>query len=318
MKVCLTTFVYGEAYQAYIPFLMYSCYKAYPEYDMVIFVYKSLAKNIKKQIEKLNYSNVTIIENSFSDCPQMTPRISQCLRWVLWDLSFLQYDYLYIVDIDMLYVREPKPLHEQHIEHMRITGLCFDNMRRIHKRNPFKLSSIGQRIKYAGTKAILKYLFGSRIEYRATGLHFIKVSEYYSAIPQDHLSSIRKQIYSGDWLNRVMYPNDEVFLYKILENHNLHPEKMAIQSNSCKSLDFNSYLTPEFRPHHGIHIGIFRNPVPLEERISDLKILQSDAYIYYKTIVINSYFADKEFLSILSLAPESIKNSYNRLLEYYK
>lgn len=63
MKVCLTTFVYGEAYQAYIPFLMYSCYKAYPEYDMVIFVYKSLAKNIKKQIEKLNYSNVTIIEN---------------------------------------------------------------------------------------------------------------------------------------------------------------------------------------------------------------------------------------------------------------
>lgn len=157
---------------------------------------------------------MTIIENSFSDCPQMTPRISQCLRWVLWDLSFLQYDYLYIVDIDMLYVREPKPLHEQHIEHMRITGLCFDNMRRIHKRNPFKLSSIGQRIKYAGTKAILKYLFGSRIEYRATGLHFIKVSEYYSAIPQDHLSSIRKQIYSGDWLNRVMYPNDEVFCIK--------------------------------------------------------------------------------------------------------
>lgn len=37
MKICLTTFVQGHLYQEYLPMLIYSIGKAYPEYDVKIF-----------------------------------------------------------------------------------------------------------------------------------------------------------------------------------------------------------------------------------------------------------------------------------------
>ena len=58
----------------------------------------------------------------------MKPYIAQTLRWVIWDPIFMKYDYLYIADIDMFYIREPIPLHIQHVEHMTLTGLPFDNL----------------------------------------------------------------------------------------------------------------------------------------------------------------------------------------------
>ena len=36
MKICLTTFVQGHLYQEYLPMLIYSIGKAYPEYDVKI------------------------------------------------------------------------------------------------------------------------------------------------------------------------------------------------------------------------------------------------------------------------------------------
>ena len=126
-KVCLTTFIYGIKYQAYIPFLVYSCNKSYPEYDIRLYLYENLDENVKKQVDLVNAPNLTIKERHFSDCPNMNPLKAKSLRWVLWDDAFMNYDYLYVVDIDMLYIKEPTPLHVQHVEHMKTTGLSFDN-----------------------------------------------------------------------------------------------------------------------------------------------------------------------------------------------
>ena len=95
-KVCLTTFIYGDKYQDYIPLFVYSCHKAYPEYDIHLFLYDTLRKDIRKLIDFLDKNNVHIHEHYFRECTKMRPFIAQTLRWVLWDPVFLEYDYIYI------------------------------------------------------------------------------------------------------------------------------------------------------------------------------------------------------------------------------
>ena len=314
--VLLTTFVYGEKYQAYIPLLIYSCKKAYPEYDIMLFVYGNLTPNIKEQVVSLQYTNIKIKENCFSDCPKMTPRVSQCLRWVLWDDSFINYDFIYVVDIDMLYIREPQPLHIQHEKHMQVYNLMFDNIRRKHKRNVTKMTTILQRFKYAKFRSWLKFFLGNKIEYRATGLHFIDAKKYYGVLRRKKLEYYKEKIYNKGGTRWAMYPNDEVLLYSILEREGLKPEKMAIQTDSMTSLDFNNPQRPEFRPHHGIHLGIFRKEIEsLTE--SDKKILDSMTYRYYVNQYIDLYKSDKVFDHLISVSPSFIKTCFNKMHKYY-
>lgn len=315
-EVLLTTFVYGEKYQAYIPLLIYSCNKSYPEYDIMLFVYGSLNPKIKEQIEALNYKNVRIKENSFSDCPKMTPRVSQCLRWVLWDDTFKNYDYVYVVDIDMLYIREPEALHVQHKKHMQVQNLVFDNIRREHKRDITKWTTVLQRIKYGKYRSWLKFLFGNKIEYRATGLHFIEVKKYYEVLNPTKLEYYKKEIYNGGWTKLAMYPNDEVLLYAILDKEGLKPERMAVQTDSQTSLDFNNPERLEFRPHHGIHLGIFRKD---KDKLSnsDKRILDSETYRYYLNKYKAYYESDIKFTKLLSEMPDYIKKGFENMINYY-
>lgn len=315
-KVCLTTFIYGDAYQAYIPFLVYSCHKSYPEYDIVLFVYGTLTVSTRRSLDCLAVRNCRIVENAFADCPRMTPLKAQSLRWVLWDDSFRNYDYLYTVDIDMLYQRENIPLHEQHKIHMETTCLCFDNMRRKYVRQPFLPVPFLRRIKYAGMNGILKFLFGERITYRATGLHFVRVSDYYAAMTADKRKEYIESIYHDNWLRDVMHPNNEALLYYMLQELGLHPEIMPTQSDSFSSIGFDNPERSEFRPHHGIHLGIFRSDIPLEQRPSDEAILKTNTYKYYFKRFRESMYNDEVFHYLLTEAPDCIKASFERMFRY--
>lgn len=312
-KICLTSFIYGDKYQQYIPLLLYSINKSYPEYDVVLFIYGDLNHFIRKTLIDLNYYNrYKIVENAFSECKKMTPIISQSLRWVLWDNSFSNYDYIYIVDIDMIYIREPIPLHQQHTIHMQTTGLCFDNMRRKIKREK-NLFSLARRYKYARFRSLGEFLFGNPVEYRASGLHFIKVKDYYSSLNVEKLSKYKQDILNGNWLNYTMVPNDEVLLYHILEREGLHPEKLAIQSNSYASLSFNNPERPEFRPHHGIHLGTFRGG---EDKYPE--ILKSDTYAFYVQKYKEEYLKDGVYQDIIKNSPSFIREEIKKMRAYYE
>lgn len=312
-KVCLTTFIYGVKYQSYIPFLVYSCHKSYPEYDIILFLYDKLDPIIKKQLDLVGKENLVIKENIFTDCPKMSPLKAKCLRWVLWDDSFKLYDYLYVVDIDMLYIKEPLPLHVQHINHMEKLNLSYDNMARIVKRKPWHLAQSAQRIKHAGFAKILEYFLGDYCEYKATGLMFINVSKYFEVINRDVRMSLTKSIYDNSWLKNVMYPNNEVFLYNILKTYDLNPQRMPLQSDSIKSLDFNNFHEEEFRPHHGIHLGIFRGEI-----VGSNSVLDTDTYHYYIDVFKSSYMKDEVFGRLIELSPDFIKRQFSLLCNYYQ
>ena len=313
-RVCLTTYIYGMKYQAYIPFLVYSCHKAYPEYDIRLFLHEELDPSVRHLLEYIHKDNLYITEKVFADCPNMNALKAKSLRWVLWDDAFLDYDYLYVVDIDMLYIREPKPLHEQHVEHMQTTGLPYDNLVRCLQRHPFKPRSIAFRMKNAGLRSFFNYLFGSRKDYRLTGLHFIAVQPYYSIFTSELREKYKKKIYDGSFVSLMMSSNNEAFLYQMMKQVNLHPEKLAIQTQSYKMLDFNNCSRPEFRPHHGIHLGIFSQ----ELNFTQDSTLDSDVYGFYVDQFKLLILSDPVFIQLYNNSTENIKMIFNRVLSYYK
>lgn len=319
-KVCFTTYIYGKKYQDYIPLLVYSCSKSYPEYDIILFLYEKLDSNIKKQLDLLNLNNIVIIENKFYDCPKMNPLKARSLRWVLWDDLFLNYDYLYIVDIDMLYIREPKPLHIQHIEHKQILNFPYDNIKRNHVYK-IDLKDIFRRIKYAGFMSFARFLFGSKIEYLATGLHFVEIKPYYNLLDYSKREYYKLMIYNGSWLKYTMFvPScDEIFLYYILTEIGLHPEKLAQQTDSVEMLDSSDTTRMEFRPHHGLHLGIFRDKY--EDIITTSwkrDILESEIYLYYWEQYKQCYKTDPVFLKLISLSSNSVKDYIFKLEKFYQ
>lgn len=315
-KVCLTTFIYGIQYQNYIPFLLYSCYKAYPEYDVVLFLYDKLDEKIRTQIDNLELKNKLVIhENHFSDCPKMSPRKSQSLRWVVWDDVFIEYDFLYTVDIDMFYLKEPTPLHVQHIQHMKHIQLPVSNLRREIRYNPFDIRTLAIRLKYAGLKSIFNFFTFNKTETRVTGLHFVDVKKYYAIFTNELRQKFKNDIYTGNYLNYVMFPNDEILLGKILTTLDIDIAKFGLQQNSVNMLDFTKPERTEFRPHHGIHMGIFRSS---EYADSTIDILETPTYKFYLQKYISEIVVDPVFIDLLKNSPDNIKESFKNLHEYYK
>jgi DNA-binding MarR family transcriptional regulator len=59
----LTTFIYGEKYQNYIPLLVFSAHLSYPEYDIILFVYNKLDENVRRQLENLKIDTTDILNS---------------------------------------------------------------------------------------------------------------------------------------------------------------------------------------------------------------------------------------------------------------
>ena len=315
-KVCLTTFVYGERYIAYIPFLIFSCTKAYPEYDIIIFVYGHINEKIKTQISNVSYNNnkIKIIENAYSEFKVMTPLLSKTIRWLLWDEDFQKYDYLYTVDIDMLYIKEPILLHKQHICHMNTIGLPFSNIKRKRKFNFLKLYDIGKAYKELGIFHALKCIGIIKNETKLTGLHFVKVKEYYTEKNLRIISQSKNKLIKKKYLSKIYFPNNEIYLSRLVDLFNFDLNKIPLQKNSTNMLNPNNPEREEFRPHHGIHLGCLIDNETLENSID---IFKTETYKNYIQTYKNEILTDTIFLNLIEESPPHIKSIFNRLNNYF-
>lgn len=313
-KVCVTTFVWGYNYQIYIPIAVWSLAKMYPEYDIVIFLHGALNEKLKSVLLKLGlFDKVKFHEFTFADCPHMNARKSQCFRWVLWDKSFIDYDYIYIIDIDMFYIKEPIPLHEQHALHMKKTGLPFDNMRRIIDKSKLplkkKIIDIGVFVKNAKLRYAWTY-FMKDVSIRLSGLHFIDVDKYYSVYTKEKIEHYKKMLYNGSFA-KYGY-RDEELLYYVMKELGFEVDKLAAQdfNEPYKHLDFNNYDKDLFRPIHGIHMGDYRDKnFSLEKYESFYKTSTS---IYYKNYLKGRLLQDEDFIIFLKTIPEEISSFFKR------
>lgn len=314
-KVCLTTFVYGERYISYIPFLVYSCTKSYPDYDIKIFVYGEMSNDINEQLGFIeNKSNVEIIENAYSDFKSMTPLISKTLRWLLWDDSFKSYDYLYTVDIDMLYMSEPIPLHEQHKEHMNTLSLPFSNIKREREFSFLKFYDLAKAYKELGISHTLRCFGKTSVEYKLTGLHFVKIDEYYSSENLKIINSALKDLKEGRFIDGVYFPNNEIFLFKLVEKMGCNMHQVPIQQNAVDMLSPENPSRLEFRPHHGIHLGCLIDEKTL---VASESTFSSEVYHHYANTFQRTMLTDQTFRKLLNRAPDYIKGMFERLFRYY-
>lgn len=318
MKICFTTYIYGDSYQDYIPLMLYSVARSYPEYSIIIFINGTLREDIKQTLAIIDniYRNYSIVEHTFDDCPMMRSLQAQTFRWVLWDERFNEFDYLYYIDTDILYVREPIPLHEQHIRHMRFIGS--DKVSNIARKTFLKkdLTQIARTFLYTGPINTLRYVF-TPFSMRLSGLHFVKVSTYFKSLSPDILEKYRKSIYDRSIFKKTIYPNDEAVLYKMLEETGCDMNLFAIQKTSTTMFGYMNPEKYEFCPHHGVHLGIFRLSL---DQIADWAKdqLDSDDYKFYIQEFQKVYLSDKYFYQLYNLFAPQIQTAIKRMCLYYK
>lgn len=317
-KVCLTTYIYGDQYQEYIPLMLYSVARSYPEYSIYIFINGSLRNDIKNTIRLIDkeYKNYEIIEHTFDDCPKIRPLHAKTLRWVLWDDRFLEYDYLYYIDSDILYVKEPISLHEQHMRHMEHIGSdCVSNISRKTLLSNTNYVQIVRTLVYAGPIATLKY-FKAPFSMRMSGIHFVKTATYFKHITPELLSKYKKDIYSNNVFKKTIYANDESVLYSMMQEGGCDMSVFAIQNTSTSMFGFNEPEKKEFCPHHGVHLGIFR--FSLDEMPAWAKEqLESDDYHYYIEKFKADYLSDPLFHQLYKYFSTSIKDALDKMYKYY-
>ncbi len=314
----MTTVVFGEKYQDWIPFIIYSIGRSYPEYDLLLFIGEKLRPDLKPMINELSqhFSQFKIIENAFHlGKHKMTPLKAMSLRWVLWDDSFTTYDYIYYIDSDIIFFREDIPLHTQHIEHMKAIGHpSVSNILRKKKLSVKNWYDIYYNLKNGGILSVLNFLI-TRNVYRVSGLHFVKVKEYFGKFTKDKIEHYMKRIVDGSLFRGLAYTNDEHALYKMLTKSGIDMNKLAIQRTSSSMFGpWNGQA--EFCPHHGLHMGIFRND---SDTYPDWQVeqLESDDYTYYITKYVHDYLTDSIFIKLIRNSSEHIKNKFAKMHKYY-
>lgn len=120
MKLCVTTVV-DKKYVHYIPLFIYCLRYAYPEYKIKIFTL----------CDYPSHKFAEIVPNYFEGHRPGFNTIA--LRFLVPKKEFKNFDYVYITDIDMLIMREGRPLHTFHLQEMASTGLCYSNSTRNSK-----------------------------------------------------------------------------------------------------------------------------------------------------------------------------------------
>ncbi|MEA4967964.1 MAG: hypothetical protein VB048_07620 [Bacteroidaceae bacterium] len=314
-KICIVGYNFGEKYQSFIPIYIYSILKNYPDYSVIIFSDIELNTRTKEMIELINnLGDFEIVENyrfGLEEGRKINNILShkQAIRWFFYDEKFSKYETIYIGDIDIFICKEAGGIYNQHMIHCDKIGLPYSNYIRLTTdcdKLTFKMI-----LYYLKTKQydrLLKKLKGVAItENRLTGLHFLKTHEYFDNVKQ----------YFPDFINEItsrstrIIRNDEAMLYELVVKSGIGLPPVSPNSPSLE------YMQPEsiaFRPHHGIHLGIFRN------RKTTLKQRQVlDSYIYhgYFRQYIELKNTDVVLRNLIDNSDIFVRNLFKRVEDYY-
>lgn len=193
-NLCFSTFVFGT-YQKYIPYYIYSIAKTYPESFTKVIIEDKLDLNIFEVLnlikKKINYSfEIIELNTSFSHYEKFVMRGSGAKTMVRWlfDSSYFQgFEYVYIGDVDILFLREKMPLLELHIQQMNSIKAPFSNKVRVDKEG--------------------------NLTTRLTGLHFLKTEEYFNKIDPIIHNLLDDETYLNGFVEGL--ERNEDFLYKL-------------------------------------------------------------------------------------------------------
>lgn len=287
-KLCVVNYIYGEKYQGFIPLYIISLKESYPEYDIRLYIDNTLCENTREAVKILSehYDGITVVENyaqhtKFSKKAVSIQQIQRCQRWLFFDEAFLGYEAIYIGDIDLLICKEEKPLFEQHKTHCSVVGAPYSNISRAAGKRKITPKMIARNIVKFGFGQSLKYYFGKNEPViKLSGLHFVLAKEYYEKV-----NTVIDNFYNE--LNLLAEGKSKRYNLCSFNNEAmLRDLVMDAGFNDCElstGLPYNierDATKAAYRPHHGIHLGIFRHHSLME---AEKKVIESELYLsYYK------------------------------------
>lgn len=285
-KVCVVNYVYGEKYQGFIPVYIISLAESYPEYDLRIYIDQKCTEQTSAALEQLSkyYSNFTIVEDyeeksGFVGKAKQIQQIQRCQRWLFYDEAFDQYEAIYIGDIDLLICREDKPLYEQHCRHCDVCANPYSNISRAASAKNWEPKMIARNLVKFGLAQTAKYYFGkAEAGIKLSGLHFARTKDYFDKIRpiiDEAYGELNLLAEGKSKKYNLCSFNNEVFLRDLVLMAGMGDAPLSTGEPYNIETDANN---PAYRPHHGIHLGIFRSPelVKAEE-----KVVGSDLYRRY-------------------------------------
>jgi hypothetical protein len=320
-ELCVVGYNYGNKYAWYIPIFVYSVLTSYPEYDVIVFTDGELDVTVKENIELLRgLGNFEIVEKYSFGIEKIHlpnyPGIMKSLRFLFYDNRFKKYKSIYIGDIDMFICKEEPGIYQQHLKHCDILNLPYSNyIRNTAKIEKPNIKSFVRNLLAREFSVAIKTLKKKSIYIkRLSGLHFVITEPYYNAVKQyfnEVFDYIINEAHSKD--SDLFYRSefDEMLLYMLIEKANIGLPPLSPDS---PGLDYNNSSNINFRPHHGLHMGIFRSESNI---IQQKQVL--DSYIYREYINQYEYRIknDKILVEILSRSPDYITRQFKKMHEYY-
>ena len=281
--LCVSTYVFGP-YTCYIAPYIYFLKRAYPDCYPIIFVHKHLAPEDAKAVNLLaGEFSFDIVENTLGDREWKKPQWGKAVRWLLWDKRFMDFQGVYIGDIDMLIMPEKLPLLEGHRRHCERLGLPFSNVMRPPAMFPVRrdLRSFMVTAQVRGLKEAVRLFMRDKLPARRlTGLHFFIPEQY------EPLFSRHKDKYWDLLLRRPHFLwhdrgfSNEAFLYDFMEEFGCI-DKVPAAPPIGEDEEFSFDEDVLYCPHHGIHVGTFRSERLVTRFFNNCRKIFSGFYDHY-------------------------------------
>jgi hypothetical protein len=234
--------------------------------------------------------------------------IKKAFRWLIFYDFYLDYQYIYVGDIDILISKENENIVDQHVKHMNYLNTNYSNIFRFREPRTTIKEVLSKLKKWGFRITINNFSNRNQITPRLSGLHFYSTSIY----NEEYFSSLKKVIndinitFQGKSKENSIfnYNTDEFVLFKVIYGSN---NKISIVNENSS----NSPQSIRFRPVHGIHLRNWRDN-PDRWRHS---ILNEISLIHYKSI--KKYFDDEIFLNLLNINNTAKKLIIN-MKHYYE
>lgn len=215
-KMCFMA-VANRPYQKYVPWFLYFLNRAYPKAHKLVLLDEKITDDISKMLGLL-CGNYEVRECAFPEYNVIDANTSQCLRWLIYEPAFEQYDCMSIGDIDMAIYKESPSYMDQHLAHCNQLGIPYSNFIRSMGANPR----------------------------RVCGVHVIKPKEWF-LVMRPIIERYRSMLFTG-----AIYLPSEGFDERLLLRMIVESDLGEPPSNLSETY-FQSLVTSH---HHGTHIRL--------------------------------------------------------------
>nr|WP_144927977.1 hypothetical protein [Paenibacillus bovis] len=318
--ICIVGYNFGNKYMSFIPIYIYTILKSYPDYSVLIFTDNKLDNKTRSNLELLNgLGDFRVIENyDFGILKdheiKNVPGYKKAMRWLFFDERFLDYKSIYIGDIDIVMCKENPGLYEQHVNHCSTLNLPYSNYIRLTTQiSKPNIKLILKLLPHINVKTLLNIIRKKEVDSkRLSGLHFVKTEDYFNRVKEhyDYFINIIAGKTNKQELIEKYLVDDEVLLYDLVEMSGIGLPPISPDS---PGMDYKNSSTISFRPHHGIHMGIFRSDMGVKKQQQVL-----NSYIYKEYIEQYKKFRnEEEFEVLIEGSTTFVKEQFKRMDEFY-